>query len=89
MQEFCAESSIHGVQYLAPLQSVFRRFLWTGLLVGATILSTIVIQDLVDNWNTSPTYTSVHEQNYPIQNLPFPAVTVCPKEYDIWNFIQK
>ena len=35
------------------------------------------ISALWDKWETSPTYMSVETTTYPVNSIPFPAVTIC------------
>ena len=47
----------------------------------STILRTLFQND--------PLYTVIDTVSYPVQNNPFPSVTVCPPGRDRWAFIEK
>jgi hypothetical protein len=36
--------------------------------------------DLVTEWSSNPVMISVETTDYPIQNIPFPAITICRKD---------
>ncbi len=87
--DFFEQSTIHGFQYLTPSNSVVRRLFWGVLLLVSFTASVSVIQSLMQNWRESPVVTSFDTTSYPIQNIPFPAVTVCPNGLDTSAFLQR
>ena len=89
LQEFCDESSIHGFQYLAPSRGFVRRIVWILLLVLAFTLASLVVKSLLDNWESNPVAITIDTTEYSVTEIPFPAVTVCPNEYDSWGFLQR
>ncbi len=89
LQNFCDESSIHGIQYLAPSRGYLKRCLWILLLVVAFTLAGGVVHSLIENWNDNPIVTTFSTTNYPVQKILFPSITVCPNQYDPWAFVQR
>ncbi len=87
MQKFCDECSIHGVQYLAPSKQILERCLWGVVIVLFSTLSVLVVSSLFQNWEEQPIITTIDTMAYPVQKIPFPAVTVCPNGFDQWAFL--
>ncbi len=89
IRRFYTESTIHGVQYLAPDRSLCTRILWLCLMVLAIILASLVVLSLLENWQQNPIVTTIETTNYPVQKIPFPAITVCVNQHDPWAFFQR
>ncbi len=88
-EDFCNESSIHGVQYLAPSRGCECRVLWSILLTIAVILATLVIHSMMQSWISNPITITTSRTDLPIAKVPFPAITVCPSSSNPLAFIQK
>ncbi len=89
VQEYCDESSIHGFQFVAPSRHCGQRLIWIVLIVCAFTFAGIVVKSLLDNWDNSPTVTTIATTEYSVQKFPFPAVTVCPNGYDQWGYLER
>ncbi len=52
------------------------------LLVSASLLAYafFFISGTLDDWSENPVQTVIESTSFPVQNLPFPAITVCPGE---------
>jgi hypothetical protein len=46
--------------------------------VGSVFLSVILIYPVYDRWQNNPTITTIESLNFPISEIHFPAVTICP-----------
>ena len=89
LQTYCDESSIHGVQYVAPSRVLLERILWAILIVVFFTSAGFVVANLLENWEENPIITTIYSTSYPIQKISFPAVTVCPNGFDVWAFAQR
>ena len=79
---YSAASTIHGLSYLTnPDYHVCSRVFW--MLVVTLGLATTAIQMtlLYRQWNTNPVITTMETIDLPIEEIDFPAVTVCPQGY--------
>jgi hypothetical protein len=88
-QTFCDESTLHGFMYIAPSRSIFSKIIWSCVIIVMAVSAVLVVQTLLNNWSAHPTVTTIDSTSYPIKDLPFPAVTVCPNGFDPWGFVQR
>lgn len=56
---------------------ILQRTLWIALTVLGTLFSVYLMKLVWNRFQTQPTVTTVETTNYPIWDVPFPAVTVC------------
>ena len=54
----------------------FRLF-WIVFIIGGFVLAGIVFIPLYNKWMYNPIIRSIETTNYPIENIDFPAVTIC------------
>ena len=78
VKEFFETSTIHGFAYLASTKSYLGKALWAVVILTAFFFAGFFIQRSYNSWEKSPVDTtlSVHS----IEELRFPAITVCPPE---------
>ena len=88
-EAFFSHSSIHGMQYLTQNNSCFKKIVWSLLLIFAFVSAGLVIRSLMENWEKRPIITSFDTTTFPIQDIHFPAVTICKEEYDPLAFVQR
>ena len=75
-REFLESSTIHGLVHISTAKSWTIRATWI-VIVGACFASAIwMITDSYQDWHKSPVSTTI--TTHPINELEFPAVTVCP-----------
>lgn len=58
-------------------RSILQSSLWVVLTVLGTLFSVYLMELVWSRFQTQPTVTTVETTNYPIWDVPFPAVTVC------------
>ena len=79
-KSYSAKSTIHGVSYLSDEDtSGIEKFLWGFIIVlglGFTIFQLIV---LFEEREDSPTITTLNTSFYPVKDIKFPQVTICPQ----------
>ena len=79
-KEFASSTTVHGFAYIVehdrpPIDRVF----W-GLVVILAILFTIFqMTTLYNQWQDDPVITTLETATLPIENIDFPAVTICPQ----------
>ena len=59
------------------LTFVFR-VLWLILCIGSTAFACYLCYPIVMKWINFPTITTILQSNFPVSEIPFPAVTICP-----------
>ena len=76
VRDFLETSTIHGFAYVASTKSYFGKALWAFVIFTAFFFAGLIIYKSVNSWEEFPVSTtlSVH----PIEELEFPAITVCP-----------
>jgi acid-sensing ion channel, other len=75
--DYAGHSTIHGVSYVAEKgRSWCERIWWITVLFISVLCCG---QLMVDVWSRSPIIISFTEKPTPIWQLPFPAVTICPR----------
>ncbi|KAH8387433.1 hypothetical protein KR093_007037 [Drosophila rubida] len=77
-QEYCQQSSIHGVQYLGEKQRPIKeRVFWLSVFVVSIYCCARLINSAYTKWDATPVIVSFAERSTPVWNIPFPAVTIC------------
>merc|ERR1711994_1092728 len=74
--EFLESSTIHGFVYISTSKTILAKLLWICIIALGFGTAGYLIYDSFNDWAESPTVTSV--ETFPISQLPFPEVTVCP-----------
>ena len=55
----------------------FSRILWIPFVIGGFIMAGIIFKPLYNKYTDNPILRSVDDTNYPIENINFPAITIC------------
>ncbi|XP_061393669.1 pickpocket protein 28-like [Musca vetustissima] len=63
--EYCANTSVHGVQYLGQNRPWKEIIFW--------------LAQVYHKWNDTPVIVSFSERSIPVSDIPFPAITICPE----------
>ena len=77
---FFSESTIPGFQYVVRGQDWFERITWVVFLVFAFSATAYLVYHQLAYWDSHPVETTIDEVGLPVDQLPFPAITVCDKE---------
>lgn len=89
--DFCRETTLHGIKHVVvdiqELGSSYSRdkrisklvslVIWVSACVMGAVFAIVLMGLVWDRFQTTPTITTVETNNYPIWNVPFPAVTIC------------
>lgn len=88
--QFCQASSIHGVQYIKPESGhKIKIAIWSAILCFCFVAAGIFVVNLVDSWQGNPIVTTIATTSMPVQEIPFPSVTICSDGFDQFAFAQK
>ena len=78
IQEFASTTTIHGIAYVFDnALKAFDRILWILAVCLGTGFAIILSFEAWIEWKDSPVLTSVSSTGLPIQNIDFPAITIC------------
>ena len=78
VNEYASSSSAHGIAYIFDnALKAFDRILWIlAVCLGIGFAIILSLKAWID-WKDSPVLTSVSSTGLPIQNIDFPAITIC------------
>ena len=80
LKKFSSVTTAHGIAYLAEDgRSILERIFWLIVVCIAIVLMTIQTLTLYQQWQDDPVVTTLDTVALPIQDLEFPAVTICPQ----------
>ncbi|XP_046998299.1 sodium channel protein Nach-like [Schistocerca americana] len=79
LAEYAQGTTLHGFRYLAPgLCGRAARLCWFIAIAISIVFAATAISDTWRKYRDSPTTTSVVSTNFPLYQIPFPGVTICP-----------
>ena len=79
-KSYASKSTVHGLSYLSDDDnSGFEKILWGFVIILGLALTTFQMILLFDEWEDSPLITTLNTSSYPIDEIQFPQVTICPQ----------
>ena len=79
VRQYFENTSLHGPKYITEFgRHYVEKFLWILVFTAASTLGVYLTVRIVNKWNQTPTLTSISTTNFPLNKIPFPAVTICP-----------
>lgn len=79
LSEYCDNTTIHGPKYLAqPGRPGVEKCLWFVTIVLGIGFGSFLTTKILNKLESSPVITTLDSTNYPLSQIPFPAVTICP-----------
>ncbi|XP_049289711.1 pickpocket protein 28-like [Anopheles funestus] len=79
-QEYCANSSIHGVRYFdRDERTSCERFWWLVAFLLSMAGCGVMIYKTYVKWNEVPIIVTFSEKTTPVWDMQFPAITICPE----------
>ena len=81
-KEFLETSTIHGLGYIVSTKKL-SRFLWICVVLAGFTFAGILIQESIDSWTKNKISTTIEQ--FPISEVTFPKVTVCPPKNTFTN----
>ena len=76
LREFLEASNLHGLVHISNAESKWGRVLWTISVFVSFACASILINESFKGWSVKPVSSVI--STYPIKDLKFPNVTVCP-----------
>ena len=76
LRNFLESSTIHGLVHISTAKSKAARIAWASIVVACFAIAIYMITSSYKEWQESPVSTTI--TTYPITDLKFPTVTVCP-----------
>ena len=92
---YFSETTVHGFRYVVEGRNIFERLLWVVFIAFGFGYSLVIISESFNSWKNNPVETTIGEVSVPVQELPFPAITVCDTESlqmprrNRWMFLEK
>ena len=78
VSEYSSASSIHGLFYLSEdRREFYEKALWFIVVVSASLFAITSSIKAYNQWQDDPILTSIATTAYPVQNVPFPSITIC------------
>lgn len=59
------------------LNKLLSLIIWSSAVLMGAVFAIVLMGLVWDRFQTTPTITTVETNNYPIWNVPFPAITIC------------
>ncbi|KAH8338593.1 hypothetical protein KR059_011747 [Drosophila kikkawai] len=89
LKDYAAESSVHGIRYLAePKMKNFERIIWLLILVTTSIGAIVVYVDLNALYQSVRIQTTIKNTMLPIFRVPFPSIALCPRNRMNWRILE-
>ena len=92
---YFSETTVHGFRYIIEGRNIYERIAWAIFVVLGFAWSLYIILSAFESWEKHPVQITVDEVSVPVQELPFPAITVCDTESlqmprrNRWMFLEK
>ena len=79
-REFASTTTAHGLAYIAEEeQPVGGRIIWSIVVILAVAFTTSQMSNLYNEWQDDPVITTLDTVALPIEEIDFPAITICPQ----------
>ena len=79
-KQYSSATTIHGISYLSSDNvPALERLIWLVVVILAIIFTTFQVCNLYNEWQDEPVITTLDTVALPIEEIEFPAVTICPQ----------
>lgn len=79
IKEYNSETSLHGPKYITEDGNhMFERISWCIVVLLAITFGVYLTTNIIINWHDNPIITSIDDTHFTLNNIEFPAVTICP-----------
>ncbi|KAL6445649.1 hypothetical protein ACFW04_000866 [Cataglyphis niger] len=77
-KQYCTNSTLHGLRYIGNSElSIVERIFWIISFTTALGMAVYYIYYLYEKWNVSPIIISLSPEPVPLNEFPFPSITIC------------
>ena len=77
IRDYFNDTTVHGFAYVVHGRNWLEKLFWIVLILTGFIMSGELFYSSCLGWNDTPLQTTIEKVDIPVQNYPFPAVTVC------------
>jgi acid-sensing ion channel, other len=78
--EYSGKTTVHGMYYVGESNRLWiERLFWVLIVIVSCYLCTVVVLDSYKRWTDDPVIVSFDSKYMPVDEIPFPAVTICPE----------
>ena len=70
------KSSIGGLSYISTSETKVEKLFWLLVVLTSISVTTFLTTQAIVNWSKYPVATTI--ESFPISEVPFPKITVCP-----------
>ncbi|XP_053617368.1 pickpocket protein 28-like isoform X2 [Plodia interpunctella] len=78
VREYLLTSTLHGLRYIGDKKLTwFERFFWLTAFGCSLVCAAFFILNVYAKWRSSPMIVSINPRNMQLEELPFPALTIC------------
>ena len=79
--EYNENSTLHGPKYITDRdRPIIERLFWFFIVACALGSGIFLVMQIVHQWLTNPIITTINDLHYPLEDVNFPAVTICPTQ---------
>ena len=79
-KEYASVTTAHGLSYISnEKNSTGDRFLWILIVIIAILFTVFQMATLYTQWQSDPVITTLDTVALPIEEIEFPAITICPQ----------
>ena len=79
-KEYASSTTAHGFAYIvADDRSIIERICWVIIVILAVSFTIFQMTTLYNQWQDDPVITTLETAALPIENIEFPALTICPQ----------
>uniref|UniRef100_A0A182U161 Uncharacterized protein n=1 Tax=Anopheles melas TaxID=34690 RepID=A0A182U161_9DIPT len=79
-EEYCSESSVHGVRFFVGNQrGACVKLIWVSVFITSLVGCGMMIQQAYNKWDRTPVIVTLSEVPTPVWDMDFPAITICPE----------
>ena len=76
--EYASASTTHGIAYIFERgRWTFERIFWIIVVIIAIVFAINWSITAYENWQNDPVLTTIATTGLPIQDIPFPSITIC------------
>ena len=76
-KDYFNDSTVHGFKYVVQGRNRYEKVFWAILIVTGFAMSGEIIYKSLSGWDETPLQTTIEKVDAPVQDYPFPAVTIC------------